>query len=79
MTKEDIIATIKNMTVVELADLVKSLENEFGVSAAPVAAAAPVIAPTGPVEAPAEEEKTEFNIILKSFGERKIEVIKGST
>mgnify|MGYP001069026386 CR=1 FL=1 len=77
MTKEEIIAVIKDMTVVELADLVKSLESEFGVSAAPVFTTASVATPpSGPAEAPAEEEKTEFNVILKSFGEKKIEVIK---
>lgn len=74
MTKEEVMATIKSMTVVELADLVKSLENEFGVSAAPVAVAA--AAPSVPVEAPPEEEKTEFSVALKDFGEKKIEVIK---
>jgi len=77
LTKEEIISAIKNMTVMDLADLVKSLESEFGVSAAPVAVAAtPTAAPGKPAEAPPEEEKTEFGIILKSFGERKIEVIK---
>ena len=61
------IEEIKGMTVVELNELVKALEEEFGVSAAaPVAVAA----------APAEEEKTEFNVVLKSFGEKKIDVIK---
>ena len=74
LTKEEIVAAIKNMTVLDLADLVKTLESEFGVSAAaPVAAAA---APSAPVEAPPEEEKTEFTVTLKSFGEKKIEVIK---
>jgi len=76
LTKEEIIAAIKTMTVLDLADLVKSLENEFGVSAAPVAAAAPAAAPGKPAEAPSEEEKTEFTVTLKSFGEKKIEVIK---
>jgi large subunit ribosomal protein L7/L12 len=77
-TKEEIIATIKNMTVLDLADLVKTLEKEFGVSAAPVAvaAAAPAAAPGGQASAPAAEEKTEFTVTLKSFGEKKIEVIK---
>jgi large subunit ribosomal protein L7/L12 len=66
------------MTVLDLADLVKTLENEFGVSAAPVAvAAAPAAAAPGTsAEAPAAEEKTEFTVTLKSFGEKKIEVIK---
>ncbi|MGQ9546032.1 MAG: 50S ribosomal protein L7/L12 [Dehalococcoidia bacterium] len=79
MTKEEIIAAIKNMTVLDLADLVKALESEFGVSAAPVAAVAtPATAPVKQgAEAPAaEEEKTEFTVTLKSFGEKKIEVIK---
>lgn len=77
MTKEEIIAAIKGMTVMDLADLVKSLEDEFGVSAAPLAVAA--VATTAPgqqAEAPEEEEKTEFSITLKDIGERKIEVIK---
>jgi large subunit ribosomal protein L7/L12 len=77
LTKEEIIAAIKTMTVMDLADLVKSLENEFGISAAPVAvAAAPAAAPGKPAEAPSAEEKTEFTVTLKSFGEKKIEVIK---
>ena len=75
MTKEEIITVIKGMTVMDLADLVKSLEDEFGVSAAPVAAVA-TTAPGQQAEAPEEEEKTEFNITLKDIGERKIEVIK---
>jgi large subunit ribosomal protein L7/L12 len=78
LTKEEIVAAIKNMTVLDLADLVKILENEFGISAAPVAVAA-VASTAGPsvqVAAPAAEEKTEFTVTLKSFGEKKIEVIK---
>ena len=81
LTKEEIVAAIKNMTVLDLADLVKTLESEFGVTAAPVAVAAPVAA--GPAAgagaqaaAPAGEEKTEFTVVLKSFGDKKIEVIK---
>ena len=77
LTKEEIIAAIKTMTVMDLADLVKSLENEFGISAAPVAlAAAPAAGPGAQAEAPPAEEKTEFTVTLKSFGEKKIEVIK---
>ena len=80
MTKEEIIAVVKNMTVLELSDLVKALEDEFGVSAAPVAvAAAPAGAgaPAGAAEAgAAEEEKSEFTVILKEIGENKINVIK---
>jgi large subunit ribosomal protein L7/L12 len=77
LPKEEIIAAIKAMTVMDLADLVKSLENEFGISAATMAvAAAPAVAPGKQAEAPAAEEKTEFTVTLKSFGEKKIEVIK---
>ena len=72
MTKEEMIAAIKNMTVLELAELVKALEAEFGVSAAPVAPVTPA-----PAAATAEvEEKTEFGIILKEIGANKINVIK---
>jgi large subunit ribosomal protein L7/L12 len=78
MTKEEIVTAIKNMTVLDLADLVKTLESEFGVSAAPVAVAtaAPAAAPGAEAAGAPEEEKTEFTVILKSFGEKKIEVIK---
>ena len=71
MSKEDFIEEIKKMTVVELADLVKAIEEEFGVSA--VAAAAPV---AGGATAPAAEEKTSFNVVLKEAGDQKIKVIK---
>ena len=75
MTKEEIIDVIANMTVLELAELVKALEEKFGVSAAmPVAAAA---APaSGGAAAPVEEEKTEITVILKSAGAEKLKVIK---
>ena len=72
MSKEDMIEEIKKMTVVELADLVKAIEEEFGVSA--VAAAAP--AAGGVAGAGAAEEKTEFNVVLKEAGANKIQVIK---
>jgi len=69
---EGLMASIKNMTVLELAELIKALEAEFGVSAAaPVAAAAPAAAAT-----PAAEERTEFSVILKDIGANKISVIK---
>jgi len=77
MTKEEIIKAIEEMTVLELSELVKALEERFGVSAAaPVAmmAAAPVAA--GAAAAPEEEEKTEFDVILKAAGPNKINVIK---
>ena len=77
LTKEEIVSAVKHMTVLDLADLVKTLETEFGVSAAPVAvAAAPAAAPGTQAAAPEAEEKTEFTVTLKSFGEKKIEVIK---
>ncbi len=71
---EDIMTTIKGMTVLELAELVKALETEFGVSAAaPVAVAA--AAPSAEA-APAAEEKTEFTVVLTAIGANKINVIK---
>ena len=70
MSKEEIIEAVKNMTVVELSELVKAIEEEFGVSA--VAAAAPA---AGAV-AGAAEEKTSFNVVLKEAGANKIPVIK---
>lgn len=79
LTKDEIVAAIKNMTVLDLAELVKTLESEFGVSAAPVTVAAgvaPAAAPSEQAAKPPEEEKTEFTVVLKSFGEKKIEVIK---
>ena len=68
-----IIEDVKAMTVVELNDLVKAIEEEFGVSAAAMAVAAPA---AGAGAAAAEEEKTEFNVILKDVGANKIAVIK---
>ena len=71
MSKEEMIEAIKNMTVVELSELVKAIEEEFGVSA--VAAAAPAAGAAG---AAAAEEKTSFNVVLASAGDQKIKVIK---
>jgi large subunit ribosomal protein L7/L12 len=79
-TREDILESIKNMTVLELSQLVKDMEETFGVSAAapmmmggmmPVATGG-----DGAAAAPAEEEKTEFDVILNEFGPNKIQVIK---
>ena len=67
-----ILELVKGLTILELADLVKALEEEFGVSAAPVAAA-PV---AGAAAAPAAEEKTEFDVVLKNAGASKLNVIK---
>jgi large subunit ribosomal protein L7/L12 len=72
---DDIMATIKSMSVLELSELVKALETEFGVSAAvPMMAAAAPAAGAAPAEE--AEEKTEFNVILKTIGENKIAVIR---
>jgi large subunit ribosomal protein L7/L12 len=75
MSKEELISVIKDMTVLELSDLVKALEKEFGVSAAaPMAVAAVAGAPSA--AAPAAEEQTEFTVMLKEVGANKIQVIK---
>ncbi|MDY6834452.1 MAG: 50S ribosomal protein L7/L12 [Chloroflexota bacterium] len=79
MTKDEIMEAIKQMTVIELAELVKDLENEFGISAAPVAAVAAGPAVAAGAAAPSsadEEEQSEFNVILKDVGPNKINVIK---
>ena len=73
MNKDQILEAIENMTVLELSELVKAMEEKFGVSAAaPVA----VAAVGGAAPAAAEEEKTEFTVVLTSAGEKKINVIK---
>jgi len=73
ITKEDVVTFIEEMTVLELSELVKELEERLGVSAAaPVA----VAAAAGPDQALPEEEKTEFDVVLTGFGEQKIQVIK---
>lgn len=75
ITKADVVSFIENMSVLELAELVKELEDKFGVSAAAPVAVAAVAAPAGGA-AEAAEEKTEFDVILKSAGANKIAVIK---
>ena len=72
-TKEEIIEALKEMTLLEASELVKMIEEEFGVSAA-----APAAVVAGPAAGPAEaaEEKTEFDVILEGFGDNKIAVIK---
>ncbi|MBR4443854.1 MAG: 50S ribosomal protein L7/L12 [Clostridia bacterium] len=73
MTHEEIISAIESMTILELNELVKAMEEKFGVSAAaPVAAAGGAAAAAAPVE----EEKTEFDVVLKEVGSEKIKVIK---
>ena len=74
ITKDQVVDFIANMSVVEMSELVKEMEEKFGVSAAATAVAAPA-AGGGGTEA-AAEEKTEFDVILTSFGEKKINVIK---
>lgn len=73
MTKEEIIEAISQMSVLELSELVKALEEKFGVQAAPAVAMAPVSAPVAE-EKP--KEQTEFDVILASAGDKKIQVIK---
>jgi large subunit ribosomal protein L7/L12 len=73
VSKENILDTIANMTVLEVVDLIKAMEDKFGVSAAaPVAVAAAGAAPA----AAAVEEQTEFNVVMTSFGANKVGVIK---
>ncbi len=78
ITKEDVIKYIEGMSVLELSELVKELEERFGVTAAAPVAVAPAAAAAAPAaaEAPAAEEKQEFDVILTSFGDKKIQVIK---
>ncbi|MFI3271806.1 MAG: 50S ribosomal protein L7/L12 [Pseudomonadota bacterium] len=74
ITKEQVVEFIGNMTVLELSEFIKELEEKFGVSAAaPMAMAMPA---AGGAAAPAEEEKTEFDVVLKAAGANKIAVIK---
>ena len=74
VTKAEILETIADMTVLELSQLIKEMEDKFGVSAAVTAAVA--AAPNGGGTAPAEAEQTEFSVILSSVGESKVNVIK---
>ena len=73
MTRDEMIQAIENMTVLELSELVKALEDKFGVSASAPAMAMPMMAMAAPA---AEEEKTEFDVIYKAPGAQKINVIK---
>jgi large subunit ribosomal protein L7/L12 len=76
LSKDDIIAAIETMTVLEVADLVKALEEKFGVSAAAMMAAPAAGGAAGGAEAAVVEEQTEFSVNLKSVGAQKIQVIK---
>ena len=74
VSKEDILETISNMTVMDVVELIEAMEEKFGVSAAAAVAAAPVAAGGG--EAAAAAEKDEFDVVLASFGDNKVAVIK---
>ena len=74
LSKDDILNAIADMSVMDVVDLVKAMEDKFGVTAAAAVAAAPVAAAAG--DAAAAEEKTEFDIILATAGEKKVNVIK---
>ena len=77
MSKDDILEAIGNMSVFELAELIEAFKSKFGVTiAAPAAAPAAGAAAGGAAAAPAAEEKTEFTVVLKAGGEKKIQVIK---
>jgi large subunit ribosomal protein L7/L12 len=73
VSKEDILETISNMTVMEIVDLISAMEEKFGVSAAAAVAVAPAAAGAA---APVVEEKTEFDVVMTSFGANKVNVIK---
>ena len=76
MTREELVKAIEEMSVLELSELVKELEEKFGVSAAAPAMAMPMMAMPGAGAAAAEEEKTEFDVVLTDHGANKINVIK---
>ena len=76
ITKDEVVKFIENMTVIELANLIKELEEKFGVSAAAVAAPMAMAAPGAAGGAAPAEEKTEFDVVLTAAGEKRINVIK---
>jgi large subunit ribosomal protein L7/L12 len=76
VSKEDILETLSNMTVMEVVDLIAAMEEKFGVSAAAAVAAAPAAAAAGDADAAAAAEKDEFDVILTGFGDKKVGVIK---
>jgi large subunit ribosomal protein L7/L12 len=76
LSKDDILSAIGNMSVFELAELIEAFKSKFGVTIAAPAAAAPAAGGAAVAAAPAVEEQTEFTVILKSGGEKKIQVIK---
>ena len=76
LNKDEILDAIAGMTVLELSDLIKQMEEKFGVSAAAAVAAAPAGGGAGAAAAPVAEEKTEFTVMLLAAGEKKVEAIK---
>ena len=76
VSKEDILETISNMTVMEVVDLIAAMEEKFGVSAAAAVAAAPAAAAGGDAGGEAAAEKDEFDVVLTGFGDKKVGVIK---
>src|SRR5512147_2243869 len=75
LTKDQVVDYLSNLPVIQIAELIKTLEDKWGVKAAPVAVAGPAAAP-GAAAAPAAEEKDEFTVVLKEAGANKINVIK---
>ena len=76
LNKDEILDAIAGMSVLELSDLIKQMEDKFGVSAAAATVAAPAAGGGGAAAAPAAEEKTEFTVVLLAAGEKKVEAIK---
>ncbi len=76
VSKEDILETLSNMTVMEVVDLIAAMEEKFGVSAAAAVAAAPAAAAGGDAGGEAVAEKDEFDVVLTAFGDKKVGVIK---
>ena len=76
MSKNDVLEAISSMSVLDLSELIKEMEEKFGVSAAAMAVSAPAAAPVAGGAASTAEEKTEFNVILTASGEKKVETIK---
>jgi len=76
MSKNDVLEAISSMSVLDLSELIKEMEEKFGVSAAAMAVSAPAAAPAAGGAASVAEEKTEFNVILTASGEKKVETIK---
>ena len=76
VSKEDILETLSNMSVMEVVDLIAAMEEKFGVSAAAAVAAAPAAAAGGDAGGEAAAEKDEFDIVLTAFGDKKVGVIK---